>query len=217
MNWEDLEKHFSRARLGRYLAARGGDTSKAANDYEKNVLLSEAMMPVLNTLEVALRNGIDARLSGLYGRRDWWDTWINDPNFSWQSKEISKVKIKLKHRRELQTPDKVLAELTFGFWISLFNAQFQTLLWKDLRLVFSYCPKQNRKRHTISTALNQIRDLRNRVFHHEPLLWLAPSLVNQHMTALTVIKWIDPKLEQWVTRYDRLSQQWARPEQGRLK
>ena len=71
MNWNDLEKHFSPARLGRYRAARGGDVGRAAADYASNVLLSEAMVPMLNVLEIALRNGIHARLSRLYGRADW--------------------------------------------------------------------------------------------------------------------------------------------------
>lgn len=211
MNWEDLEKHFSRARLGRYLAARRGDTANAAVDYERNVLLSEAMMPLLNALEVALRNGIHTRLSVLYARSDWWEAWVSEPNFDRQNKEIAKAKAKLQRRHEPQTPDKVLAELTFGFWSSLFNAQLQVLLWKDLRLVFAYCPKQIRKRHTISTALNQLRDLRNRVFHHEPLLWLTPALLDHHMTGVTIINWIDPKLAQWVARHDRLPQLWACP------
>ncbi len=77
MNWNDLEKHFSPARLGRYRAARGGDAEKAAADYSSNVLLSEAMMPMLNVLEIALRNGIHARLSKLYDRADWWEAWMN--------------------------------------------------------------------------------------------------------------------------------------------
>lgn len=71
MNWNDLEKHFSPARLGRYRAARGGDVGRAAADYASNVLLSEAMVPMLNVLEIALRNGTHARLSRLYGRADW--------------------------------------------------------------------------------------------------------------------------------------------------
>ena len=50
------------------------------------------------------------------------------------------------------------------------NVQFQTILWKDLRLIFPRCPKPQRQRHTVSSALNQIRELRNRVFHHEQLL-----------------------------------------------
>jgi len=48
MNWNDLERHFSAARLGRYRIARGGDAAKALADYAGNVLLSEAMLPMLN-------------------------------------------------------------------------------------------------------------------------------------------------------------------------
>ena len=179
MNWNDLEKHFSSARLSRYRAARSGDTAQAAKDYSSNILLSEAMVPMLNILEIALRNGIYTRLSKLYGRADWWEAWIGDPVFSWQNKEVSNAKAKLIRRHEPQTPDKVLAELTFGFWSLLFNTQFQTVLWKDLRLVFAGCPKPQRQRHTISAALNPIRDLRNRIFHHEPLLWLKPTLLDR--------------------------------------
>ena len=209
MNWNDLERHFSAARLGRYRVARGGDAAKALADYAGNVLLSEAMLPMLNVLEIALRNGIHTRLSAHYGRADWWEAWVGHSVFSWQNKEIAQAKAKLVRRCEPQTPDKLLAELTLGFWSSLFNKQFQPVLWKDLRLVFARCPKSQRQRHTISTALNQIRDLRNRVFHHEPLLWLTPTLLEQHRVGVEVIHWIDPQLEQWLVQYDRLPAIWA--------
>lgn len=209
MNWNDLEKHFSAARLGRYRAARGGDEVKAAADYASNVLLSEAMLPMLNVLEIALRNGIHARLSKLYDRSDWWEAWIGNPAFGWQNKEVDVAKAKLTRRHEPLNADKVLAELTFGFWTSLFNVQFQSILWKDLRLVFARCPKPLRQRHNISAALNRIRDLRNRVFHHEPLLWLMPPLIEQHAVGLTVINWIDPVLGQWLDEHDRLPNTWA--------
>ena len=54
MNGNDLEKHFSAARLGRYRTARSGDEVAAASDYAYNLRLAEAMMPVLNTLRIAL-------------------------------------------------------------------------------------------------------------------------------------------------------------------
>lgn len=209
MNWNDLEKHFSAARLGRYRTARDGNETLAAEDYAHNLQLAEAMMPVLNTLEIALRNGIHARLTARYKRRDWWTAWIDEPVFRWQNKEIAGAIVKLSRRHEPQTPDKVIAELTFGFWSSLFNAQFQTILWKDLRLVFNRCPKELRQRHNISAALNQIRDLRNRIFHHEPLLWLQPPLPEHHAIGVTVVNWIDSSLSQWLADLDRLPTVWA--------
>lgn len=209
MNLKELEKHFSPARLGRYQAAYAGNPTKAVKAYSYNLLLAEAMVPLLNVLEIALRNSINNHLIQLYGRSDWWELWVGDPNFSWQNKEIKNTKAKLIKRHETQTPDKIVAELTFGFWNSLFNSQFQSILWKVLRLAFPRCPKAQRKRHTISSALNQIRDLRNRVFHHEPLLWLTPSLVDQHSLGLVTIGWLDPHLVVWLTNHDRLSVTWS--------
>ena len=78
MQWNELEKYFSAARLGRYSSARAGDRVRAASDYANNLLLAEAMLPVLNTVEIALRNGIHSRLTSLYKRPDWWAEWLNN-------------------------------------------------------------------------------------------------------------------------------------------
>lgn len=208
MNWNELEKHFSAARLGRYRAARGGDEIGAAGDYAYNLKLAEAMMPVLNILEISLRNGIHERLTARHKRQDWWKEWSDEPVFRWQNKEIANAIAKLSRRHEPQTADKVIAELTFGFWSSLFNTQLQDILWKDLRLVFARCPKPLRQRHNVSAALNQIRDLRNRIFHHEPLLWLKPPLPEHHAVGVKVINWIDPELAKWLAEIDRLNSVW---------
>lgn len=204
MDWNTLEIHFSPARLGRHRAAYGGDTRKAAVAYPHNMRLAESMLPLLNVLEIALRNGIHQRLTILYGRPDWWETWGSRPEFAWQCREVAAAPAKLARRKEAQTVDKIVAELTFGFWSSLFNVQFQTELWKTLRLVFPRCPKPQRQRHTISSALNQIRDLRNRVFHHEPLLWLTPTLIELHALGQQTVGWLDPELVDWLKPHDRL-------------
>lgn len=209
MDWSDLEKHFSAARLGRYRASCNGDVNRAARAYVNNMLLAEATMPMLNVLEIALKNGVHQRLTILYKRSDWWEYWVHDPSFVWQVREVINAKAKLQRRAEALTPDKIIAELPFGFWSSLFNVQFQTILWKDLRLVFPRCPKPQRQRHTVSSALHQIRELRNRVFHHEQLLWLSPSLIDLHSKGVEVIGWLDPKLPPWLAGYDRLPASWA--------
>jgi hypothetical protein len=209
MDWSDLEKHFSRARLGRYRASCGGDKAKAASAYVKNIQLAEAMMPMLNVLEIALKNGIHQRLTARYSRVDWWEAWMGDPIFTWQTNEVTSAKNKLQRRAETATPDKIVAELAFGFWSSLFNGSFQSVLWKDLRLVFPRCPKRQRQRHAIASALNQIRNLRNRIFHHEPLLCLAPSLLTLHTRGTELIGWFDPQLVGWLAQFDRLPASWA--------
>lgn len=209
MDWSDLEKHFSPARLGRYRTACGGNETRAAEAYVNNMLLAEAMMPMLSVLEIALRNGVYRRLSMVYQRSDWWVTWDGNASFDWQRREVSNATSKLKRRLEAATPDKIIAELAFGFWSSLFNVQFQDILWKELRLVFPRCPKAQRQRHTISSALNQTRDLRNRVFHHEQLLWLTPPLIDLHAKGIEVIGWLDPQLPHWIAPHDRLPITWS--------
>jgi len=209
MDWSDLEKHFSPARLGRYSKSFGGDETRAANAYVNNMLLAEAMMPMLSVLEIALRNGVHRRLSTVYQRQDWWAAWAGNASFDWQVREAVNAANKLRRRMEAVTPDKIIAELTFGFWSSLFNVQFQDILWKELRLVFPRCPKSQRQRHTVSSALNQIRDLRNRVFHHEQLLWISPALIDLHAKGIEVIAWVDPQLPQWMHAFDRFPTTWA--------
>src|SRR5690606_32189828 len=145
----------------------GGDTVAAATAYAHNLLLAEAMLPLLNVLEIALRNSIHNNLTAFYRRTDWWEAWVGDPDFKWQLKQITEAKGKLLKRHENLTPDKMIAELTFAFWSSLFNSAFHIKLWSNLHKLFRHCPKHLRQRKTISASLNQIRDLRNRIFHHE--------------------------------------------------
>jgi hypothetical protein len=119
MDWNQLEKHFSSARLGRYLVSCDGDKQRAARAYVKNVLLAEAMMPMLNVLEIALKNGIHSRLASFYKRVDWWETWTGVASFDWQMREIGSAKVKLQRRAEALTADKIVAELAFGAHCSM--------------------------------------------------------------------------------------------------
>lgn len=62
-----MEKHFSAARMARYCMQRSGCRVLASEDYRANVLIAGALMPVLQVLEIALRNGIIGRLTEKYG------------------------------------------------------------------------------------------------------------------------------------------------------
>ncbi len=209
MNWTNLERHFSTARLGRYRDLCAGDEVKAASAYVNNMLLAGAMMPMLSVLEISLRNGIHRRMCARYQRPDWWEALARDPAFARHTSEVAGAKDKLQRRAEFPTPDKIVAEMAFGFWSSLFNGGFAAIVWKDLRQTFPHCPKALRQRQTISSALNQMRDLRNRVFHHEPLIWLIPDLPDWHAKGTEVIGWIDPQLVSWLASYDPLPATWT--------
>lgn len=91
---------------------------------------------------------------------------------------------------EPRTPDKVIAELTFGFWSTLFNTAYQAALWQPLRKAFPHCPKVARQRATTSPVGNRLRDLRNRAFHYEPILWVTPDDKVIHDEGAVLLKWI---------------------------
>src|SRR5439155_21624823 len=99
---------------------------------------------------------------------------------------------------------KVIAELTLGFWVRLMNAEYERILWKDLRRAFPYMIKHKRQRHNVSAPLNKIRNFRNRVFHHEPICWDLNFIRQIHIEILEVLDWINKDLQKWIQPLDRV-------------
>ena len=65
-------------------------------------------------------------------------------------------------------------------------------------------PRTNRTRQKLSQRFNKIRNLRNRVFHHEPI-WYWQDLAQQHQDMLEALSWMAPamlELEMTVDRFD---------------
>ncbi|MFJ4155758.1 Abi family protein [Pseudomonas sp. NPDC089752] len=202
---QSLEQAFSKPRLARY--AINPRKTKAATAYAHNMLLGQALYPCLHVLEISLRNSMHQALRLKYGRADWWE---DATSFTAADRsEIEKARNAIKAKRHVVTPDKIVSDLSFGFWVSLLNTRHEHEFWKVLRLAFPRCPKQRRQRNDISKILNLIRDLRNRTAHHDALLWLQPDIRQRHMLCLEVIGWVDPDLKPWLTQYDAFPQAWS--------
>ena len=108
----------------------------------------------------------------------------------------------LTKRGEIITSSKVVAELTLGFWVRLLNAEYELILWKSLRRGFPFMPKTNRTRHNVSSPINKIRNLRNRIFHHEPIAWNLNELENIHANIVEVIGWLNKDLPNFIAPID---------------
>ena len=87
--------------------------------------------------------------------------------------------------------------------MSLLNAEYERLLWKDLRRAFPYIPKKDRKRKNVSAPLNRFRAFRNRVFHNESICWNMKKVQEIHDELLLVLEWINKDLPEWLTEIDR--------------
>lgn len=195
MDYITLEKILSRERLTPYLTKHKGDYLKALNHYKANIRISESFYSSISVLEVGLRNNIDKQLKRKYSAFNWYD----QPDFirvvsGFQTDRIRKAKERVLQENKEITPGRIIAELTFGFRASFFDAKFERILWKDLRLVFPKCPKSIRQRRTVCSKLNSIRKLRNRIFHHEAISWNIDALNFYRREISEGISWLDGDL-----------------------
>ena len=155
-----IQQYISQKRFGKYVSL---------DDYEKNLHLSKHYYIPLSVLEVSLRNAINHAFDKLYGA-GWL---IHEAHFLQrdQLKKISDAKAKIKSRNEYLTKDKLVAELSFGFWVNLFKSSYNNQMRiNTLRQIFSNLPPKKEQlvsRKEIFQALNHIRNFRNRIFHHE--------------------------------------------------
>jgi hypothetical protein len=119
------------------------------------------------------------------------------------NKYILQANKQIAARKEIVTPSKIVAELTLGFWVTLFNVEYERVLWKDLRRVFPNMPKSQRQRKYVASPLNNLRKFRNRVFHHEPISWNLSVLQKIHTDIITVLAWIHKDIPLWLSEFDR--------------
>ncbi|MCK6412572.1 MAG: hypothetical protein L6Q55_09150 [Azonexus sp.] len=202
-----LEAHMSTERLSAYAASPEEieTTPKLVlSRYLLNMALCESLYPALQTCEIALRNAIHTYLTTTLRREDWFDA----PSFQltpWAQLEVRKAKDKIAKSGKVVTAGRVVAELQFGFWTSLFEAHYEqktAFLPRGIKAVFPHLPKSLHKRKERKGDLERVRTLRNRVFHHERIVHWT-DLEAQHDLIVQIIGWISPPLQHITAALDR--------------
>ncbi|WP_151943220.1 hypothetical protein [Aliarcobacter butzleri] len=169
---------------------------KDLDEYSKNLIFSQNSYIPLSILEVALRNALNNHLSKIVS-----DFWYEDDFLTADSKiKVSQAKALLVKRKEKTSKEKIIAELSFGFWVNLFKKPYEKKLRiKDIKLIFPNLPKKEEKlinRDILFTKLNHIRNFRNRVFHYEKVL-NKDDFNNIHSEIFEIIKYFDDELYQY--------------------
>jgi hypothetical protein len=182
---------LSADRFSTYLLWAEGDVALAERLYSYNVQLSADFYSSLHMLEIALRNRVDESLIIAFGA-NWQDdnTVLVD---SYQQLCVVEAKRTIQGKGKPITRGQIVAELNFGFWSSLFGSNSNHLWGRILRPIFN---KQGLQRATISEKLRDLRQLRNRVAHYEPIL--AQSLMTLHQDVLTMTSWISVEAGNWI-------------------
>ena len=81
------------------------------------------------------------------------------------------------------------------------RADFEATLWRPaLRGAFPHCMDLSRRQ--AYKPLNDLRRLRNRIAHHEPIF--ERRLLDDHRRILDVTDWISPPARTWIERHSRV-------------
>ncbi|HEY7032003.1 MAG TPA: hypothetical protein VH482_11770 [Thermomicrobiales bacterium] len=225
----EIEAALSSGRLAPYRPP-GGDDMAMITTYFWNMELCQALYTCLGSLEVIMQNGIHAALAIYAGRPDWYDAGLL-LGFEQDAIDEAKREIRKAKRAEIArgidpvTPGRVVAALRFGFWTSILDAgygnspkgpQFWTSTNGLLATAFPHAPMYySQHRGRLHHRVNNLRLLRNRVFHYEPI-WngvLLPSsqsgqpaqivpLAQLHTEIIEVIGWVNPVAQRTASALD---------------
>ncbi len=202
-----LQLPISQERLEAYREPGGSDLDTLAN-YFWNVELSEALYPSLQAFEIALRNSIHTALVQHFQNVHWFDQ--ADLMLDWQMEAIAKARDELSLHKKPHDPGRIIAELHFGFWHSMFNRPYEEVLWyadgaRLLEAVFPHLPRPLRTRKEVGKRIDRIRRLRNRVFHYEPI-WRKRDLEELAVITHEMLAAISPELEAVIALSSRFSE-----------
>ena len=208
----EFTKSLSCERFSTYLDSADGHQAAALRSYAWNTAISAAFYGTLQCLEIALRNAMHRELSRKYGSA-WFDNCDAGLNKSALGKIKTAKKTALEYTDSIDEVPKVVAALSFGFWVSLIDSggqrdsdgkthyDYEETLWRPaLHRVF---PKGLARREVHKT-LNYRRELRYRIAHHEPIF--KRHLSRDHERILEVTEWISPETAAWIRHHSRVEE-----------
>lgn len=175
----DIEAWLSSPRYKRYLEIAENDDALALELYLWNIGLAQAVLRDVSFFEVALRNAYDRAITGSWSGSNHWlfdDTSpvrrpilrtnkrgkIKDAN-RLNRNAIDHLASNLGHN---PSPDKVISNLTFGFWAHMTDRSHERDLW--IPSIHKAWPSGT-SRDELNSKIAEINNVRNRAAHHEHL------------------------------------------------
>ena len=186
-----------------YLQEMGNNPTKAFELYAWNTRMSAELFIPLHGVEISLRNALHNELSGIFGAY-WFDN-PNVPLVSYAQNQVAQAKQTLTNSNKSITSSAVMAELSFGFWVSLLGRghknSYETQLWiPHLHKAF---PNARLSRKAAHGPLDKMRRLRNRIAHHEPIF--SRDINADYQAMLELCQAIDLEVAQWVEHHNNVN------------
>jgi hypothetical protein len=204
--------------MSRFFAATGTKTG-AKKLYRTNLLVSQAFYPILNLAEIFLRNSLYTCIENHFSNSDWKkkkkNGFMNDPSLANSGYYLKKCVIiaenKMLNKGITVTAGKVLAEQSFGFWVSLFEPAHYRLIGGSVIHSFPHKPAHIYRR-AIFKKLGEIRDFRNRIYHNEPVCFSGTVIDFGYARQIKndlfdLLSWMQPDIKKYVQQFDNVDEQ----------
>jgi hypothetical protein len=167
MNYSQFELAFAKPRLNKYLYACSGNKRKALTLYRANIKLSQRYYAMLGIFEVTFRNAINSHFMNKLIDADWLVSQASNGFLNKYCETILSEKKRL-IRLGNYTNDRLVSTLSFGVWTYMFSRNCFKTSGKTLLQIFPN-KTQGINQKVIYHDLCDIRILRNRIAHHEPI------------------------------------------------
>jgi hypothetical protein len=201
-----LPNVLSAPRFTRYLVEKNGDKVAALELYKWNLDLSSSLLAPLHVCEVSIRNAITEAIELTYGALWPWAQSFeislpNPPRHFNPRKEIKILRVK--H----PTVGKIIADMKFAFWQNMFTGRHDGPIWNaHIRTVLPHTDPAlsvQMIRGEAFAAMDTIRELRNRIAHHEPIF--GRDIQKEFDLIKTVIGWRNQAARGWVENIQRVT------------
>jgi hypothetical protein len=199
---EWLFRCISRERLQPYLVKARGDEWVAFHLYIRNTDLSGALFGLVQTLEVGLRNIVHQCMTDAFGTEEWW---FKLPLHDAELNDIAEAQKNISARLKEVRPGRIVAELGFGFWVKLFANSYEKEIW--VRYTNRVFPAKI-SRKMLHDRLERLKELRNRIAHHETLI--KRDIPQDHADMLETIGWLSVSLRRWAQSQSHFDEVYAR-------
>lgn len=179
-------------RFDSYLAHAEGRHIEAIGLYQWNLDLSAALMPCLSATELTLRNAIHRSLASRYGS-DWMLEKMDRTPILRQADrvKVSEAIEAIKNSNRHATADRVVSELSFGFWVNLLNSNYDREVVTPMLSSTMKSLRSGRTHGDLRNDFGAIRDVRNRVAHLDPI-HSFPQLADRYRRAWVMCHEINP-------------------------
>lgn len=200
-----VARRLTLGRLGSYLDLAVGDRERALDLYAWNTRASGALIESIAHTEVLLRNAMDDALTDWakrkHGGADWFDVAPLDLR---GRAEIARARERARRAGGV-SHDRIVAELTFGFWVFLASRRYATALWyPGLHRAFASFPGDTAKaRPTVWARLDDLKFVRNRAAHHEPIH--RRDLLQDAARIAEANAWLWPETAAWAAARCRVA------------